>query len=57
MTDKKKSVEKFDKNQLLESERYQNRRDLVGALLKDGEQYSIEEVDDKIEKFMKGKVK
>lgn len=47
---------KFSKEQLLRSARYIKRRDLIGALLKDGVKYSHEEVDAAIEKYMKGKV-
>lgn len=48
---------KFSKEQLLASEKYANRRDLVSALLDDNETYTIATVDKKIEEFMKGKVK
>mgnify|MGYP006992982978 FL=1 len=53
----KTAAPKFSKAQLLRSARYETRRDLVGALLKDGVKYSIEEVDAAIETYMKGKVK
>lgn len=45
------------KEQLLRSQRYMKLRDLLGALLEDGKQYTIEEVDAAIDNFMKGKVK
>lgn len=48
---------KFSKEQLLRSERYRDRRDLLGVLLKDGKLYSIKETDALLNKFMKGKVK
>lgn len=47
----------FTKEQTLGANRYRHNKDVVSALLKDGESYSISEVDAKIEKFMKGKVK
>ena len=47
----------FPKEQLLRSQRYAKRRDLLGALLEDGKWYTLEEVDTAIENFMKGKVK
>nr|DAQ76842.1 MAG TPA: hypothetical protein [Caudoviricetes sp.] len=47
---------RFSKAQLLRSGRYKARRDLVGALLKDGVKYSLEDVDAAIEKYTKGKV-
>ena len=45
------------KEQLLRSQRYMKRRDLLGALLEDDKRYTIEEVDAAIDNFMKGKVK
>lgn len=47
----------FSKQQLVESRKYANRRDLLKALLEDGKTYTIAEVDAAIEKFMKGKVR
>ena len=47
----------FSKEQLLKSQRYHERRDLLTALLKDGKQYSHVEVQTLIDKFMRGKVK
>ncbi len=47
---------KFSKEQILRSERYAKRRDLLHALLEKGKTYSFEEIDAKISKFMKGKV-
>ena len=53
-----KNVEpKFYKKQLLTSEKYASRRDLLNALLDDNEAYSTVQVDEIIEKFLKGKVK
>lgn len=46
----------FAKSQLLKSTKYQNRRDLVNALLDDNKKYTIEEVDTLIDEFMKGQV-
>lgn len=48
---------KYSKEQLIRSERYMRRRDLLGALLKDGKAYTISEVDALLDNFMKGKVK
>lgn len=47
----------FSKQQLVESRKYANRRDLLKALLEDGKTYTVAEVDAAIEKFMKGKVR
>ncbi|SCH84996.1 Uncharacterised protein [uncultured Clostridium sp.] len=48
---------RFKKQELLQAECYQGKRDLVSALLEDGREYSLSEVDAAIEKFMKGKVR
>lgn len=47
----------FSKQQLVESCKYANRRDLLKALLEDSKTYTIAEVDAAIDKFMKGKVR
>lgn len=47
----------FTKEQILASKKYKNRRDVLGAILKDGGSYTLEQVDSLLEKFMKGKVK
>ena len=47
----------FTKEQILASKKYKNRRDVLGAILKDGASYTLEQVDSLLEKFMKGKVK
>lgn len=46
----------FSKEQILASDRYANRRDLVDALL-ENKSYTLETVDNLIEKYMKGQVK
>ena len=45
----------YTKEQILISKKYENRRDVLGALLED-KKYTFEEVDSLINKFMKGKV-
>lgn len=55
--DKKKELQSavaFSKAQLLLFERYARRRDLLRAILREGEYYTIAQVDDLIAKFMKG---
>lgn len=47
----------FTKDQLAASKRYAGLRDLVSVLLEDDKQYTLAEVDEKIETFKKGKVK
>lgn len=55
--EKEKVIEAtFTKEQLLESKRYKDRKDLINVLLKNEQTYSFKEVDDLIEKYMKGKV-
>lgn len=46
----------FSKEQILESKKYRESADLVGALLISGDTYTFEQVDAEIEKFMKRKV-
>ena len=47
----------YTRQQLLQAKRYADRLDLINTLLKDGKSYSIQQVDEMIEKYMKGKVK
>ncbi len=47
----------YTSGQILASARYRDRRDLVSALLDDGRTYTIAEVDQEVDRFMKGKVK
>jgi hypothetical protein len=48
---------KFTKEALVNSKRFRNERDIVSALLEDGKEYAISEVEDMIVNYMKGKVK
>ncbi len=59
MTEKKsvRTAQAFSREQILESKLYRDRRDLLGALLKEGETYTLAQVDNLLEGFMKGKVK
>ncbi len=47
----------FTKEQLLLSDRFSGRRDLLNALLDDGKQYTISEVETALNIYLKGKVK
>ncbi len=47
----------FSAEQLLASERYRNRRDILNALLKPGEQYTVPDVEQMIENYRKGQVR
>jgi len=44
----------YSKAKLLTFQRYKNRVDLLGALLSDKAEYTLEEVDEMINDFMKG---
>ena len=52
-----KTEHMFSKDQLIDSDRFRNRRDLVKALLDTGELYTVKAVEEKIQNYMKGKVK
>lgn len=59
MATKKKETKQeamFTKEQILAAKRYSDRRDALGAVLADGKEYTLEEADSLLEKFMKGKV-
>ncbi len=48
---------KFSKEQLVDSNHFRERRDILAALLNDGGLYTVNAVEEKIESYMKGKVK
>ena len=53
-----KEVEvKFSKNQLLAAKCFSGKRDILEALLSDGETYTMKTVEQMIERYMKGKVR
>ena len=51
------NVPVFTKERILTFQRYANRRDLLSILLKDGQEYTHDQVQNLIDNFMKGKVK
>lgn len=53
-TGKKKNL--FSKGQLLAAKRFQGRRDMIAALLVDGEMYTMEDAEQMIQTYRKGKV-
>lgn len=63
LTEKKETMKptvaelEFTKEQLLDSDRYRGRKDLVSALLQGEKIYTCKAVDNLIDNFMKGKVK
>lgn len=52
-----KKEELFTLSQLTAAEKFSDRKDVLKAVLSDRKAYSIGEVEKRIEKFMKGKVK
>ena len=46
----------FSKKQIVSSKRYINHKDLLNAILEDSEKYTLEQVEEKIKEFKKGKV-
>ena len=55
--DVEKVGERFSKRQLVASERFQERRDVLEALLDEKGLYTVKAVGEMIESYMKGKVK
>lgn len=47
----------YTKEQLSHSQKYANSRDLISALLEDGKNYTLEQVDKLITDYRKGKVR
>ncbi len=58
MTEKKsaKTAQAFSREQILESKRYRDQRDLLMELLEGGKEYTLAQVDTLLETFMKGTV-
>ena len=52
-----KVASSFSKEQLLSSKRFQDRGDILNAVLKPDKQYTVEAVEQEILKYMKGQVK
>ncbi len=47
---------KFSKQQIIESKKFRSRVDVLNVILDENKQYTLEEVEKEINKFMKGKV-
>lgn len=54
---KTREGQRFTKEQLLKSKALGGRRDLAAALLDEGEAYTLAEAQERLEAFMKGKVR
>lgn len=52
-TEPETTERKFSKAQLLKSTQYQDQRDLLCALLEDGQRYSLAEVSKRVQEFLK----
>ncbi len=50
------AVSKFSKQQIIKSKRFRNRVDVLNVILDENKQYTLEDVEKEINKFMKGKV-
>ncbi|EHL19783.1 hypothetical protein HMPREF9628_01299 [Peptoanaerobacter stomatis] len=48
--------DKFTKEQLIKSKKYEDKRDILNVILEDKELYSISKVDEMIEVFLKEEV-
>lgn len=48
---------KFVKSQIISSDKYKNRADLLNVLLKDDKEYTLSEIDKKLEDFLSREVK
>ncbi len=53
---KNKASVKYGKSELMKSKRFLQDRDILKALLNDEDEYSVEEADDILKKWKKGKV-
>lgn len=47
----------YSKQQILLAKKYRHRKDILNVLLEDVNKYTMQQVDELLEKFMKGKVK
>lgn len=47
----------FSREQILASEKYRNKRNMVDALLDESEKYTMEQVDKLVDSYEKGRVK
>lgn len=56
-TKNKSDETKFVKSQIIGSDKYKNRADLLNVLLEDDEEYTLSDVDKKLENFLDKEVK
>lgn len=55
-SDKFDAEEKFTRIQLVKSKRFEDRRDILSALLDNDTEYTIAQAEDVINKYLKGRV-
>ena len=53
----KEVIQTYTKAEILKAEKYKHSKDLINALLMDNEFYSLDDVEKKLEEFLKGEVK
>ena len=56
-TENKLDKTKFVKSQIIGSDKYKNRADLLNVLLEDDKEYTLSDVDKKLENFLDKEVK
>lgn len=56
-TENKSDETKFAKSQIIGSDKYKNRADLLNVLLEDDKEYALSDVDKKLENFLDKEVK
>lgn len=56
-TENKSDETKFVKSQIIGSDKYKNRADLLNVLLEDDKEYTLSDVDKKLEEFLGKEVK
>lgn len=52
-----KEMPRYNKQQLLECQRFRNRRDSMAAILEDGKRYTMQEAEQALSAFLKRSVK
>lgn len=57
VTEPEKVESLFSKEQLLAAKRFQDKKDIVNAILSPDKKYTVNAVEEMIEKYMKGQVK
>lgn len=56
-TETKKTETTYSKAQLVQSQKYKNKRDILNSILDDNKRYTFKEVDTLVDNFLRKKVK